>query len=470
MAWWDLRSFLAALEERGDLVRIGRTVDWEYEAAALARQTSDCDGPALLYESMRDSALPCLTGLFAARRRVAWAMDVDEDDLATAYRERESKHIEPRLVEGPAPCQEIVISGDQVDVFSLPIVRHFELDAGRYVTGGLQIAKDPGTGIRNVSIHRMLPLGKNLLTVFAPEGRQLRTIIERHHDLGRGCEISTAIGVEPATQIASQARMPYGVDEFRVAGALRGEPLEIVRGISIDVEVPATSEIVIEGRTIPGRYEIDGPFGEYPGTYSDGKLAPVVEVTAITMRRSAIYQNILTGMPMTENHWMMQPAVTALAYHEAYKITPEVRAVNVTPAGTARHHVVVAIKKRQNSEARNLALALLAAPIGAKLVTVVDEDIDVFDPFQVEWAVNTRMQADRDVMIVSDFYSPTLDPSAPAPRTSAKMGIDATMPINERAKFSPARILGIEDVSLKAELDRMGWKRPASTRLREAGG
>jgi len=469
MAWPDLRSFLAALETRGDLVRIPDPVHWEYEAVGLTRLTSDIEGPALVFERMRDSDLACVSGLFAAKRRVAWALEVDESELDAAYREREGRSLDPVVTSGAAPCREIVLTGDAIDLNALPILRHYERDGGRYVTAGLQVAKDPESGVRNVSIHRMLLLDRNHLTVFAPLGRHLRTIIERWHERGSGAEIATAIGTEPATQIASQSRVAYGVDEFAVAGGLRGEPVELTRGHSIDVEVPATTEIVIEGRTVPGELVTDGPFGEYPGTYSDAKPAPVLEVTAITMRTGALYQNTLTGMPMTENHWMMQAAAVSLAWREALKITPEVRAVNVTNGGSTRHHVVVSIHKRHPSEARNLMLALLAAPLGAKLVTVVDADIDVFDPHHVEWAVNTRVQADRDVVILPDLYSPTLDPSAPAPRTSAKMGIDATAPLDRRELYEPARVVGIERMDLGRYLEGAAWRRPEGTALRPGG-
>jgi UbiD family decarboxylase len=464
MPWPDLRSFVSALEARGDLLHVEREVDWEYEAVALTRHTSDIEGPALRFERVRDSAVPLLSGVFAAKRRVAWALDVAESELDDAYREREDRILAPTLTTGPAPCQEIVLTGEQIDLCALPILRHYERDGGRYVTAGLQVAKDPTTGIRNVSIHRMLLLDSRHVTVFAPLGRHLRTIIERWHERGEPAPVATAIGPEPATQIASQSRAQYGVDEFGIAGGMRGEPVELARCQSIDVEVPATTEIVIEGRTVPGELVVDGPFGEYPGTYSDAKPTPVIEVTAITMRRGGTYQNTLTGMPMTENHWMMQPAAVAMATREALKITPEVVAVNLTPGGATRHHVVIAIKKRHPSEARNVALALLAAPLGAKLVTVVDEDIDPFDPLQVEWAVNTRVQADRDVIIVPDLYSPTLDPSAPAARTSAKMAIDATAPLGDRAAYQPPRVLGLERFELAPLLG--AWERPDGARLR----
>ncbi|GAB2458257.1 UbiD family decarboxylase [Nocardioides hungaricus] len=471
MAWSDLREFVTALEDRGDLLRVTEEVDWEYQAVALTRETSDLDGPALLFERMRESAYPCLSGLFAARRRVALALGHDYDYLLRHFDELESRYLEPELVTGPAPCQEIVIEGADLDVLALPLLRHYELDGGRYLTAGLQVAKDPESGVRNVSIHRQLPLGPRELTVFAPPGRHLRTIIERWHERGQAADIAVVIGAEPATQIASQARAPYGRDEFGIAGGFRGEPVQLVKGTTVDLEVPATAEIIIEGRVHPGRLELDGPFGEYPGTYSEAKLAPVMEVTAITTRRGAMYQNTLTGIPMTENHWMMQPSATAMAFREALRVTPEIKDVHVTPGGTARHHVVVSMRKRHPFEPRNVMLALLAAPLGAKLVTVVDEDVDVYEATEVEWAVNTRVQPDRDVVIVPDLYSPTLDPSAPAPRASAKMGIDATAPMGEeRRMYEKPRILGQERWPLQDLLDAAGWERPDEAGFGTAAG
>jgi len=449
----DLRAFLASLEAEGDLIRIRDRVSTEYDVVGLTRQASDQGGPALLFENVEGSDFPVLSGLFGTQRRVARALGVPEKELFARYMEREGRILEPKMAERSA-CQEVVWKSADIDLGKLPILRHYEKDGGSFITAGLQIAKDPQTAKRNVSIHRMLPLGKDRLTVFAPPGRHLRTIIERNEERGQGTPIATAIACSPAAQIGSQARAPYGVDEFAVAGGLCGEPVELTKCASIDVEVPADSEIVIEGVTIPGERADDGPFGEYPGTYSDVKPVPVLKVTAITFRKGAIYQNTLTGMPMTENHYMMQPAATSLAWREVSRITPEVKAINVTAGGTCRHHVVVSIKKRHPAEARNVGLALLASPLGAKYVVVVDHDIDVFDPLQVEWAMNIRMQADQDVVIIPNLYSPTLDPSAPASRTSAKMLVDATAPLGRLEEFQAPRILGMEKLALSRY-----WKR-----------
>lgn len=461
-AWRDMREFLSALEHRGDLVTIEDEVDWEYQAVGLTRQSSDVDGPAFLFKRMKDSEFGCVSGLFGSSRRVALALGHDYDYLLRNFGELEQLMIAPELTDSAAPCQEVVITGEDIDVLSLPLLRHFELDGGRYLTAGLQVAHDPDTGVANVSIHRQLPIDRTHLTVFAPMGRHLRTIIERWHEKGKEAQIAVVIGADPVTQIASQARAPFGVDEFSIAGGMRGEALEMVKCKTIDVRVPATAEIIIEGVVEIGRLESDGPFGEYPGTYSEAKPTPVMRVTAITHRNGALYQNTLTGTPMTENHWMMQPSATALAYREALRVTPEIRSVHVTPGGTTRHHVVVSMKKRHPAEARNVMLALLASTLGAKMVTVVDEDVDPYDMQQVEWAVNTRMQPDRDIVIVPNLYSPTLDPSAPAARTSAKMGIDATAPMGEeRRMYEAPYVVGIENWPLSDVLSTAGWSMPA---------
>src|SRR3990167_4847225 len=186
-----------------------------------------------------------------------------------------------------------------------------EKDVGPYITIGAQIGKDPDTGIRNVSIHRMLLLGKDRLSLWAPADHHLGRMILKAEDKGKGMEVATAIGVDPAIIIGSQAKVPWGVDEFYVAGGLRGAPVKLVPCETIDVEVPAAAEIVIEGVAIPGERVPDGPYGEYPGCYSEAKQSPVVKVTAITMRQNPIYQTALTGFPVTENHTLIEYANAA---------------------------------------------------------------------------------------------------------------------------------------------------------------
>src|SRR3990167_1979502 len=362
----DLRGYLSYLEKQGQLLRVSDEVDAKFEIAAGIRKTSDVEGPALLFESVRGfPGWRVLGGLFATRKLVALGLGVPQDQMLERYLTLEDKRIPPEIV-ATGPVKEIKWTGDQVDLAKLPIVTHASKDCGPYVTIGLQVGKDPDTGIRNLSIHRMLVLGKDKLSLWAPADHHLGRMILKAEEQQRGLAVATAVGVEPSLIVGSQAKVPYGIDEYHVAGGLRGAPVRLTKCESIDVEVPAAAEIVIEGVTIPGERVADGPYGEYPGCYSEAKQAPVLKVTAITMRQNPIYQTALTGMPVTENHTLIEYGNAAVVYREVKKIVPEARAVNMTPGGTFRHHAVVSIKKRAENEGQNVILALLSMGIGIK--------------------------------------------------------------------------------------------------------
>ena len=442
----DLRGFLAHLESQKQLLRVKDEVSVKYEIAAGMRKTSDIEGPALLFENVGDyPGWRVLGGLFATRKLVALGLGVPQEQMLERYLTLEDKRIAPEIV-STGPCKEIKWTGDQVDLGKLPIVTHAGKDCGPYVTIGVQVGKDPDTGIRNLSIHRMLVLGKDRLSLWAPADHHLGRMILMAEEKKRGLEVATAIGVEPAIVVGSQARVPFGIDEFHVAGGLRGAAVKLTRCETIDVEVPACAEVVIEGVTIPGERVADGPYGEYPGCYSEAKQAPVLKVTAITMRQNPIYQTALTGMPVTENHTLIEYGNAAAVYREVKKLVPEVRGVTMTPGGTFRHHAVVSIKKRAENEGRNVILALLSMGMGLKQVIVVDEDIDPFDPLQVEWAMATRFQADKDAIIIPRIATSTLDPSVPEPRVTAGLGMDATAPMKDRWRFEKVEIPGVDKV------------------------
>ncbi len=442
----DLRGFLTYLESQGQLVRVKDEVDVKYEIAAGMRKTSDIGGPALLFENVRGyRGWRVLGGLFATRKLVALGLGVPQEQMLERYLTLEDERIAPEIV-STGPVKEIKWTGTEIDLKKIPIVTHASKDCGPYVTIGVQIGKDVDSGTRNLSIHRMLQLGKDRLSLWAPADHHLGRMILKAEEKGRGLEVATAVGVDPAIIVASQAKVPYGIDEFYVAGGLRGAAVKLVKCETIDVEIPAFAEIVIEGVTIPGERVADGPYGEYPGCYSEAKQAPVLKVTAITMRQNPIWQTALTGMPVTENHTLIEYGNAAVVYREVKKIVPEVKAINLTPGGTFRHHVVVSIKKRAENEGRNVILALLSLGIGLKQVTVVDDDIDPFDPMQVDWALATRMQADKDVIIIPRIACSTLDPSVPEARVTAGLGIDATAPMKDRWRFEKVEIPGVDKV------------------------
>ena len=442
----DFRDFLNMLEKNGKLVRVQREVDTRFEIAAGIRKVSDIDGPALLYENIRDyPGWRVAAGLFATRKLLGLALGVSEKEMLNHYERLEQKHLPPERVSGGA-VQEVVKTGDNVDLHQLPIVVHSELDAGAYITIGVQTAVDPDNGSGNVSIHRMLVLDKQRLTVWAPPDHHLGRMILKAEEQGRGLPIATIIGADPRIVIASQVKAPYGTDEMHIAGGMKGEPIALMACKTIPLWVPADAEVVIEGVTVPGERVGDGPFAEYPGCYSEAKQAPVLEVTAITMRRDPIYHTCLTGFPVTENHILIELPNTARIRQDVQRVAPEVRDVYVTPGGSFRHHVVISFRKRHEEEARNIILAILASGIGIKHVIVVDDDIDVHSPVEVEWALSTRMQPDRDIIIVPRLACSTLDPSVPEPRTSAGWGIDATKPLRNNEKFAKVRVPGVEAV------------------------
>lgn len=342
--------------------------------------------------------------------------------------------------------KEVIIKGDDVDLTKLPVPIYSELDAGPYLTAGVEVGKHPGTGIQNVSMHRRLILDKNRTTILARVPQHLGMMITAAENEGKSLPIATVIGVEPAFTIASNSQAPEGIDETYIAGGFRGSPMELVKCETIDVEVPANAELVIEGVTIPHERAIDGPFGEFPGNYitmigEPRTEAPVIRVTAITMRKEPIFQAMLTGMPVTENHVLKKWAHTA-GFYQVISSIADIRAMNLTPGGTVQYHMVVAISKKNDLEPGNIINALLNARHGPTYVVVVDDDINVYDPADVEWALATRMWANEDVVVI---------PALPTAKgiskfTGVKLGINATAPLKERRWYQKVNVPGVERV------------------------
>ena len=444
--WEDMRGFLDYLEKRGELIRIKKEVDTIFEVAAYIRKSSDVGGPAFLFERVKDFPdWRAVGALYATHGRVALALGTSPEKALARFQEAIENPIEPVLITS-APCQEVVIEGDEVDLFKLPIVKHSEKDAGRYITSAVQIAKDPETGVKGLGMHRMLVKGKDRLGLWAPGERRIGRAFLKCEERGRPLDIAICNGLDPLVVLGSVARVPHDVEKLSIAGGLRGEPVKLVPCKTIDLEVPAHAEVVIEGEVLPGVREREAPFGEFTGCHSYEREAPVVRVRAITMRREPIWQTVLTGMPVTEDHILNWLAVCQVIYQCASYACPEVRGVNVF--GNYVYEAVVSIKKRMEGEPYNVIASVLGGPAQAKYCIVVDEDINVFDWRDVEWALCTRVQPHRDVHIFPVMLGAPLDPSAPIPRHTSKLGIDATIPLDaDRARFERCRVPGAEEVS-----------------------
>ena len=335
---------------------------------------------------------------------------------------------------------------EHADIRSLlPIPRHNEHDSAPYICAGLVVARNPKTGIQNVSINR--------IQVNAPD-RMAMLILPRHlHAFQRAAEaagdalpIAIVIGASPAALLASQAVLPIDHDELEVAGALERRPLPVVKCQTSDVRVPAHAEIVIEGRVLPGVRELEGPFGEFPKYYSPQEKREVIAIDRITHRHRPIYHTIV---PAAMEHLLLGgiPREATLLVH-LKRSFPNVLDVHLAPGGVCRYHLYVQMRKTREGEPKNVILGAFGGHYDLKQVIVVDEDVDVHDPEQVEWAVATRFQPDRDLVVVSGAQGSILDPSTDR-GIGAKWGLDATRPLAyEGLAFTKIRIPGEEDVDL----------------------
>jgi 2,5-furandicarboxylate decarboxylase 1 len=427
----DFREFLRLLEAEGDLRRVKRPVDTRFEISAGLRRMSDESGPALLFENVKGHSMPVVGGVFSTRNRALRALDVESHREGNAKFSTGLNHpIDTKLVpEGP--CQEVVVTGDDVDLDRLPLPVYSERDGGAYVTVGLAISHDPHLGARNASVYRWMKAGKRELAVMSHPFQGLGTQMARAEELGQPLEVAIANGVHPVLLYASQAKVPHGVDELGIAGGILGRPVEMVRCVSIDVEVPADSEIVIEGRILPGRRVSEGPFGEFTGYYGPAEDNPVLEVTAVTTRHDPIFLAGLTGLPTTDNHVLKVFAYESNLLENLRRACPEVTEVCFPDWAGVQYAAVVSLKQRYKGQARHLIMTALGDPTHLKQVVVVDDDIDVYDTEAVNWAMITRGQPAEDIIVVPRVAGGPLDPSAPEKELISVWGFDATRPLDK---------------------------------------
>ncbi|SFR07794.1 UbiD family decarboxylase [Desulfoscipio geothermicus] len=446
---YSLRDWLAFLDREGKLKRIKKEVDPVFEIAALGKQA---DGIySLLFERVKGYEMPVVTGLVGERGLFAVAMSTTVEGMLDKFAAAVENPVPCRLVSSnSAPVKECIVNKD-IDLFKMfPIPTHHAKDAGPYITAAILIAKDPDTGVRNISIHRLQISGPNKLGILILP-RHLWHFFSKAEQKGRPLEIALAIGVHPLVLLASQATTRIGVDELEIASALLPQPLELVKCETVDLEVPAGAEIVIEGRLLPGVREVEGPFGEYPKYYGPASPRPVVEVMAVTHRRQPIYHTII---PATREHVLVGGiAREAVLLQIVRQAVPTVKNVHLTLGGSCRYHAVISIEKKHEGEAKNAIFAALASCSEVKHVVVVDHDVNIFDPEDVEWAIATRCQAGRDVFIVTGAMGNKLDPSS-NDGISDKMGIDATIPLELPAeRFEKISIPEYNDIKLDDYLD-----------------
>jgi 2,5-furandicarboxylate decarboxylase 1 len=418
----SFRSYLETLKKNDELSVVSKPTDLR-DLAALVPQSDK----ALLFTNVRGYGMPVASGLLQSRQRLALGMETGYEGIEAKLRAAMEQPIKPKRITR-APVKDVVLTKHKVDLYRLPVPIFSVMDGGPMITAGVVIAEDPEFGM-NAGMYRMMLKEKNITGIDIVTPNNLRKFAERALLRKKPLPISVSIGTHPYELVASTFKANLGVNELTFAGGLRGAPVPLADGETIPVPCIADAEIVLEGEILPeGWVHPEGPFCEFNRLMGGIHMNPRVRIKAVMHRRDAIYYAL--HMPW-ENIWMSAPIYEAAARRVLHEAGVHVTAINVTPGGCCHWHIIAAIKK-QPGDGKNAIMALLSIA-DIKHVTIVDEDIDVFDPIDVEWAVATRVQADRDVVIVSHARSKPLDPSLPAPTTgkiptTAKMGIDATIP------------------------------------------
>lgn len=425
---FTLRNFIdeVAADDPAALWRIPRRVDLDHDVTALAMELERLGrSPVLWFDDVAGFPFPVICNVFGNRRRYALGLGVPPDRLIRDWGSFGERRVPP-LMRNHGPVHDVVATGNDVDLGKLPIMLHFACDAGRYITNGIVIAKDPDTGIRNASFHRMQVKGKNRLGTSLHSRRHLWNYMRRAEERGEHMPVAVVIGGHPTLAFGGLWKGPITTDEYEVIGGMMGTPLEIAPGITIPIEAPVYAEIVLEGRILADVREPEGPFAEFTGYASKRSTEQVIEVTAILHRRDALYHDIIPGMSDEHTSLLAVPQEARLLrmLHTHY---PNVTDVSYPKSGTCRLHACISVRHPAPGQARLIAAAAIGDDLSLKLVVVVDDDVDVHNDADVLWAVATRMQADQDIDIMRNAMGAILDPSNHDGLT-AKMIIDATRP------------------------------------------
>ncbi|MGQ9550863.1 MAG: UbiD family decarboxylase [Candidatus Bathycorpusculaceae bacterium] len=418
------RSFLEELDKSGELTRISREVSTEYEIAGIIDALGE---KPVFFEKVKESSIPVVAGLVSSKELIARALGIKKEQLLQKLSSAivRANLLPPDVVE-KGECQE-VIEGD-VDLTRLPIMRYTEKDGGRYIASAVAIVKDPELG-RNMCFHRLMLLSKNKFVARIVEERGTDTALKKS---GGELEIALCIGNSTAVLLAAATSLPKGVDELAMANAL--EKTTLVKCKAIDLDVPKDCEIVLEGRITKERAP-EGPFLDLTGIIDRVRQQPVIEIKCITHREKPIFQTILAGRK--EHKFLMGMPREPTIFNEVNKVC-ECKDVYITPGGCSWLHAVVQIKKHKPDDGKKAIEAAFRGHESLKHCVIVDDDVNIYDPHDVEWAIATRFQADKNALILPNQRGSSLDPSGDLTEgkkaTTCKMGLDATVPFDKTDK------------------------------------
>jgi 4-hydroxy-3-polyprenylbenzoate decarboxylase len=446
MAYRDLRDYIACLEKAGELVRIKVPVDPHLEVTEIADRMIKRGGPALFFEQVKGSSFPLVINLFATMERMKMSLEVDEledigreilnliePELPTSFMEKlralprlkKMADFIPRSVK-MGPCKEVVLLDEDVNLLDLPVMKCWPLDGGPFITLPLVFTRDPETGARNCGMYRMQVFDERTTGMHwhvHKDGARHYLKAERQ---GQPLEVAVALGCDPATIYSATAPLPPDMDEMLFAGFLRKSSVDMVKCETVDLEVPAQAEFILEGHVKPGERRMEGPFGDHTGYYSMEDLYPVFHVTCVTHRREAIYPSTIVGKPPMEDCHIGK-ATERIFLPLVRKQLPEIIDINLPVEGVFHNLAIVSIDKQYPGHAQKVIHALwgLGQMMFTKMIIVVDEWVDVHNWSEVIWRVGNNVDPKRDVVITEGPVD-VLNHAAPRPNFGGKMGVDAT--------------------------------------------
>lgn len=428
-----LRGFVEKLIEMGEVEIIEERVDLIDVAARL-----DGNSRAVYFKSVGEEGVELVGNVMGSRRRLAAAFGVGEQELLAKVHDRLKNPIDPIEIEqSDAPVQEVVLTGEEADFSRLPIHLQHALDGGPYISASIDVSQDVSRTRRNIGYRRLMMRGRKEAGVDLIAPSDMRVGYAGYVERGERMPVAFVIGSHPADGIAAVAMVTVK-DEISLMGALRGAPVPLVKCRTNELMVPADAELILEGYLDEGGWrEPEGPYGEYLGYYGHVKTNPVFHLTAITMRRDALFQTAtISGRALAQTDTAQLVALrTELTMWEALQGAIREPVAVYCPGSTGgMHNVRVSMRQRYPGEVRNAIAAVFASKADVKHVFVVDEDLDIFSDEQMEWALATRFQADRDLVVAAGFRTIPLDPSLDGSKTGAKAGFDLTLPIGWQSK------------------------------------
>jgi UbiD family decarboxylase len=429
----SFRSFLEQMEAEKEILHVKDALSVEFEIPSIMKSFDNC-GSILLFENVKGYKTRVASNVCGTRKRICEALRVDQNGLYQRLAEAWHHPKKPKIVDDAA-----VMEATKNDLSKIPILTHFEKDAGPYVTSAVVYARSVDGSVENVSVHRLQVLDNRHLGIrLVP--RHLFRLLQMAKEAHRDLEVSISVGVHPAILLAASSPLPFGVNEFEVANILMGNALRLFKCKNVDAYAPADAELVLEGKISATKTIAEGPFVDITGTYDVQRRQPVVDVVGIMHRKDYVYHGLLPSG--AEHRLLMGLPHEVLIWEAVSKVVPKVCAVNLSAGGSGWLHAIISVEKQLDGDGKNALLAAFAAHPSLKHAVVVDSDIDVFDVSDVEWAIATRFQASEDLVIIKNARGSTLDSSADQETgLTTKMGIDATRPFAKpKEKFDRARI------------------------------